>query len=309
MDYRTLLLARAYAKVNLTLSVGPPEPPGAPREGMHPIASWITCIELHDDLSFSRLLPGDQSRYQIVAEPDAPRPDPINWPPEEDLAVRAHQLLEREARRPLPVRITLRKRIPAGTGLGGGSSDAAATLMSLNRMFGLGLSAERLATLSLELGSDVGFFIDEQLLDHIGAEHAAPRPALVGGFGERVQRLAPLQVPSMVLVIPPFSCSTAKVYARHDQLGGSTLRTQDVQALAAEPTPDPARLFNDLAPAVESLEPRLINLRSRIAELTRFPVHMSGSGSALFLLGAGAQHAAAIRNDLPGVAAFVTRPI
>lgn len=311
MDFRTLLLARAHAKVNLALSVGPPRPQGDAAAGLHPIASWMACVELYDDISYSRLLPGDQSRYQVVGETDAPRHDPVDWPPEADLAVRAHKILEQEAGRPLPVRITLRKRIPVGGGLGGGSSDAGATLVGINRMFALDLPLSRLRELSMELGTDIAFFLDEEVF---AGSRAAPRPAVVTGIGEHVERTARIGG-HLVLIVPPFPCPTEAVYRAYDQLGPSALREEQVRALAEAGEPDPSMLFNDLERAAEAVEPRLGELRQRLRELLGRSVHMSGSGSTLFVFaeatGPNAADAIAdrVQTALPGVAAVATRLI
>lgn len=311
MDFRTLLLARAHAKVNLALSVGPPRPEGDPAAGLHPIATWMACVELYDDISFSRLLPGDQSRYQVVGETDAPRHDPVDWPPEADLAVRSHKMLEELAGRPLPVRITLRKRIPVGGGLGGGSSDAGATLVGINRMFGLDLPLSRLRELSMALGTDIAFFLDEEVF---GGKRAAPRPAVVTGIGERVER-AERVAGHLVLIVPPFACPTEAVYRAFDRLGPSALREEQVRALAAAGAPDPSMLFNDLEHAAEQVEPRLGELRRRIRELLGRTAHMSGSGSTLFVFAeATGPNTADVLADrvqaaLPGVAAVATRLI
>ena len=168
----------APAKVNLALSVGDAEPAerdGArnPRAGWHPIASWMVCVDLMDRV---RVTPGSEgSTHRIAWAEDAPRPTPIDWPVEKDLAVRAHRALERRVGRTLPCAVAVEKRIPVGGGLGGGSSDAAAALLALREAFDLPLSDAELAAVGAGLGSDVAFFVD--------AEHG---PGVVTGFGEGV---------------------------------------------------------------------------------------------------------------------------
>ena len=105
------------AKLNLALAVGPPRP-----DGLHPICSWMTTIDLADELTITRLPPDRLSRYAILWHAEARRPREIDWSITKDLAVRAHLALERHCERALPLQMKLEKRIPLGSGLGGGSS-------------------------------------------------------------------------------------------------------------------------------------------------------------------------------------------
>jgi 4-diphosphocytidyl-2-C-methyl-D-erythritol kinase len=276
---------RAYAKVNLALSVGPPVAGGA-KAGYHPIASWVHAVSLWDDVevevapSESRGLsrrPARESTFDIDWADDAPRPSEIGWALDRDLAVRAHRLLEAAAGEPLPVRVRVRKRIPVGAGLGGGSSDAAAVMLGVNEVYGLGLPALRLAALSAEIGSDVAFFLDE------GAGGEPPRPGLVTGFGEQVERVPPV-AGELTLYFPEFGCPTAEVYRAYDA-APVALREADVAALARADVLDAGRLFNDLLPAAERVRPELGALRGRIRATSGAPVHLSGSGSTLFVVG------------------------
>ncbi|MEQ9094513.1 MAG: hypothetical protein RLN63_10440, partial [Miltoncostaeaceae bacterium] len=132
---------RARPKLNLRLDVGPP---GA--DGYHPVASLMVELDgLHDDVV---LRAADRRRVDC---PEAPGPANLAWS--------ALDALEREVGRPLPVAVTIRKRIPAQAGLGGGSSDAAAVLRGAERLFGLGLGAARLREVAARVGSDVPFFV------------------------------------------------------------------------------------------------------------------------------------------------------
>jgi 4-diphosphocytidyl-2-C-methyl-D-erythritol kinase len=287
---------RAYAKLNLALSVGPPLPPGDVHAGMHLIASWMHAIDLYDTVE---VVPG-ASGFHVEWAADAPRPSPVDWPPEKDLALRALRLLEREAGHSLHVALRLSKRIPVGGGLGGGSSDAAAAMLGINEALSLGIAVPRLVTLSRQLGSDIAFFLD-------GAVGAPPRPALVAGLGDRIQRLSPASGWA-VLIIPPFGCPTGPVYKAYDSLGPRPLRESDVGTLTGAPRPDPAGLFNDLTAAAEHVQPALRALRQR-ASRANAPIHMSGSGSTLFVLApdrpAANRLRAALQKALPD-AAFAT---
>lgn len=285
---------RAYAKVNLCLAVAPPEPPGSPRAGWHRIASWFHAIDLWDDVE---LLPATSTSYHRSWAPDAPRPAPIDWPEDKDLAVRAHRLIESLVDRPLPIELRLTKRIPTGGGLGGGSSDAAAVMVALNTAFSLALDTAALRAAAARLGSDVAYFIPDPAVAAAGAgsapaapKHltAPPPPAIVTAFGDQIAPAARAVGP-ITLILPPFGCATPAVYKAFDTLGPAPFRDAQVIALAADPltrleaSAIAPRLFNDLAPAAEAIEPRLAALRRQL-EQAGHTVHMSGSGSTLFLI-------------------------
>lgn len=271
------------AKLNLALAVAPPLGPAAgPKRGYHPICSWFAAIGLADDLTLEALPVGTESRYAITWAPDAPRPSPIDWPIDQDLAVRAHRLVEQHARRALPVAMTLRKRTPVGGGLGGGSSDAAGMIRGLDALFALGLSAPHQHALAATLGSDIAFF-----LDHAASIDAPPRPALVTGLGEELRRLE--RVPAWaVLIIPAFGCPTGPVYKAFDADFPPRFRQDEVFALVesaiARGRIDSRALFNDLARPAEAVAPALAGLRRDAALAAAAPLHVTGSGSTLFAL-------------------------
>lgn len=263
---------RAYAKINLALSVGPPFPAGCADAGMHPIASWMHAIDLFDDVEVEAQPAGSIDHYDIRWTPSAPRRSIVDWPLDQDYAVRAHRLLEAHTRKRLPVNLSVVKRIPVGAGLGGGSSDAAAALLLINSVFNLGLSTAELTTLSRTLGSDVAFFLDDP----------PPRPAIVTGAGsiiERIERVAG----HILLILPNFPCPTGEIYKAFDRVNHHQLREPDVRSLARAGWVESRTLFNDLDQAAEAFEPRLSALRASIRKAAGQPVHMTGSGSALFI--------------------------
>ncbi|HVZ93027.1 MAG TPA: hypothetical protein VG797_00810 [Phycisphaerales bacterium] len=270
--HRAKVRRLAPAKINLALAVGPPRT----GDGLHPVCSWMHPIGLADELFVTRLEDDRLSRYAILWHDDAPKKSPIDWSITKDLAVRAHLLLEETVGRSLPVQLKLDKRIPVGGGLGGGSSDAAAMLLAIRDLFELDLPHERLVELALKLGSDVAFFLGEG-------------PGIVEGVGERVERTPPISGHA-VLIIPGFGCPTGPVYRAFDELTASrshAMRERDVRALAMQGhiAAGGADLFNDLAPAAERIAPPLAELRARLREaLNGTPVHVTGSGSTLFLL-------------------------
>lgn len=285
----------AYAKLNLALWVGPPLPSGD-RAGFHPVCSWMSCIDLCDEVTVEPLDAPAPSPLTVAWAADAPRPTPVDWTPERDLAVRALRALEARTERPLPARLRVLKRIPVGSGLGGGSSDAAAVLRAANRAFGLRLDDAVLRSIAAGLGSDVPFFIDSP-------EDAPARPAIVSGLGDSVDRVA--RVPAdVLLVVPPFACATADVYRAFDRFadqGPSHARiSRGAPAVArGEPEDDALvrrraakaieihrvegrSLFNALTPAAMSVEPRLRPLLSAVANATNCHTRLTGSGSCVF---------------------------
>jgi 4-diphosphocytidyl-2-C-methyl-D-erythritol kinase len=265
-DSRSIVV-RAPAKLNLALSVGPP---GADR--MHPIASWMVTVDFADDLHLTRLDAGRDSLYAIVWSPDAPRPSDIDWPIQRDLAVRAHLALERHVGRPLPVRMKLEKRIPVGGGLGGGSSDAAAMLRGVRELHGLAVSDGELAEIARGLGSDVPFLV-------------RGGSAIVEGLGERLEHHERLPDVHAVLAFPAAACPTGPVYGKFDLLRpDASLQAARVRALASAATLAHDAPFNDLAEPAIAVTPSLADEIAEIAGLSGRRVHVSGSGSTLFVL-------------------------
>lgn len=181
----------APAKLNLFLHVTGRRP-----DGYHLLQTVFTFIDLADRLHFTLRDDG-----RIVRETDVP-----GVPHDQDLIVRAARLLQQHAppgsNAAAGVTVRVDKHIPAGGGLGGGSSDAASTLMALNRLWGCGLSREALQALGLTLGADVPVFIFGQA-------------AFAEGVGEALQA-CPVPQAVYVLFIPTISVATATVFASPD---------------------------------------------------------------------------------------------
>jgi len=284
---RSILTLSAPGKINLALAVAPPSPDPA-HAGKHPITSWMMPISLADDLTLMRLPDDYFSRYAVFWAEDAlvhGTKREVDWSISKDLAVRAHRSLEAYTGRALPIQLKLEKRIPAGSGLGGGSSDAAATLIACDLLFDLHLSHSELLTLAAALGSDVPFFI-----------HRAA--ALIEGMGDRITLLAGPDEPAIdsmhaALCVPDFPCPTGPVYRAFDALAAPpsppasdfAARAEAIRALAsARGRLDPAAPFNDLAAAAHAHEPRLAERMHAAALIAERPVHLTGSGSAFFVL-------------------------
>ena len=187
----------AAAKVNLGLKVL-----GWRADGFHALDSVVALLGLGDEVTLEK---ASATTLEIVGDGVDVAALPADA--EANLAVRAARLVEREAGRPLPTRIAIRKRIPLGGGLGGGSTDAAATLRGMNDLWGLGLPRARLLALGAALGSDVPLF----LLDGT---------VRMSGRGERVERLPMPSAPPLwvVLANDGTHCPTPRVYAEWDRL-------------------------------------------------------------------------------------------
>jgi 4-diphosphocytidyl-2-C-methyl-D-erythritol kinase len=277
----------APAKINLHLRVGPRR-----EDGFHPLLTWMTTVSLFDTLELSNVDPpggggiGGGAAGLSLATNDPTLPvDARNLVARAAAALADTRLpgrlggLRRVGEGPLTgkrVSAFLHKRIPAGAGLGGGSSDAAATLVGLNRLWRMELSADELAQIGAALGSDVPFFL-----------HGPS--SVCSGRGEVVR---PIEVPAAqwaLLVMPNVAVSTAAAYAAFDAMG-----LGDEQAVVNEPDWSTwvrldasnllQRLVNDLEPAAFAVEPSVGQLRASLEAKLNRPVRMSGSGSALFTL-------------------------
>ena len=285
---------QAPAKLNLCLSVGPPGP-----DRMHPIASWMVTIDLQDEVELQRLEAPSLSMYAVQWHRQAPRKPEIDWPMSRDLAARAHQALERHVDRPLPVRMKIEKRIPLGSGLGGGSADAAAVLRGTNELFELGLGVDELAEIGSGLGSDVPFLV------HGGS-------AIVEGLGERIDVQPELPELHAVVAFPDLHCSTAAVYGWFDDLaeenGDAGIRAEAVRRIATGARLLPEEPFNDLAGPALQTAPRLADHLEDLARLAERPAHVTGSGCAIYTVCDQAIHAEALatavfdRLGLPAIA-------
>jgi 4-diphosphocytidyl-2C-methyl-D-erythritol kinase len=287
----------APAKINLHLRVGPPR-----RDGFHPLLTWMVTAGLFDTLTFVRhatprtadddKLTGDatggianfaltcsdpalptDSAGNLVTRVAAALADTLSRVGEGSTARGASS-----ARETGRVSAFLHKRIPPGAGLAGGSSDAASTLVALNRIWRVGWSMSRLARFSERFGSDLSFFFAET------------GSAICTGRGEVVRPIAPPDICRWaILVLPNFSLPTPDVYRRFDEMRGGDERSiseePDWPAWSRLPAAElMPRLINDLEPAAFSLRPPLAELRGALETKLSRPFRMSGSGSSLFSL-------------------------
>jgi 4-diphosphocytidyl-2-C-methyl-D-erythritol kinase len=250
-----MLTVYAPAKVNLVLEVLGKD------NGYHRISSVVQSIDLCDALNFEL----DKEMDFECDEPKLRR---------DNLVMRAAKLLKESSGCDLGARIELRKHIPWGAGLGGSSSDAAATLLALNELWGLMMPLSRLAGLAFELGSDVPFFI------HGGT-------ALVEGKGERVRPQPPLPSTSFVLLVPPSPRVEGKTKQMYGRLRVADFtRGEFVQAtllsLRQGERPDPGVMFNVFENVASDFFPSLDKHRAILEEVGAPRAYLAGSGPCLF---------------------------
>ena len=263
-------MLRASAKVNLALEVL-----GKRGDGYHEIATVLQAVDLFDRLTVE------------TADTLSLRADDPELPTDEgNLVMRAARLLQKTAGIEKGARIELQKRIPVAAGLGGGSSDAAATLWGLNRLWGLRWPRARLQDLAVELGMDVPFFL--------GTGRAVAR-----GRGERLQTLPGGGGYALVLVNPRAPLSTREVYGRvpagwHAEPTGTervieALRRRNVATLAAA-------LTNNLERVVEPVLPVIGRMKAALLAAGALGAIMSGSGPTVFGLARSLDHARQVRS-------------
>ncbi|MDO4936460.1 MAG: 4-(cytidine 5'-diphospho)-2-C-methyl-D-erythritol kinase [Sutterellaceae bacterium] len=238
----------APAKFNLFLHVT-----GRRDDGMHLLESIFVLVDLIDTLTF-----------EILSEPEIVRTGDVVGDVNQDLCVRAAKLLQEETGCTLGAKIDVKKRIPSGAGLGGGSSDCATTLMALNRLWNLGLTNERLMKLGNRLGADVPFFI-------FGTS------ALARGTGNVLEKI---EVPEShwAMIMPETPTSTQLIFRDPDL-------TRDTKSLKIALLSDQIRLRwpelpgkNDLQAVAVRVNPRIQTALDALGSEAR----MTGSGSAVF---------------------------
>lgn len=272
-------------KINLTLAVGRPRP-----DGLHPITSLMLGLSpgFADELTIQAIDLGP-SQFDLAFAEDAPVVQRVDWPIESDLAYRAHQLVEAAIGRPLPIRARLLKRIPTGSGLGGGSSDAAGMLIGLNRLFNLALTDQQLVQMATQIGSDVGFAVQVLL----------GRPAAwVTGTGDQIEPLLPRDTLHLLLLFPPASCPTGKVYRVYDELNGGASFDPDARPwIGDQPVLNEIKPSNDLAQAAYQVSPVMQDFARKLRTMGLEPF-VTGSGSAMYLICRDAEAALQLQTRL-----------
>jgi 4-diphosphocytidyl-2-C-methyl-D-erythritol kinase len=237
------LILPAPAKLNLFLHILGRRP-----DGYHELQTLFQFLDHGDELGFRRREDG-----QIRLHTDVP-----GVPHDSNLIVRAARRLQEQSGTRLGADIWLDKRLPMGGGIGGGSSDAATTLVGLNHLWGLGWSEDRLAELGLALGADVPVFV-------------RGRAAFAEGVGEQLTPVSP-EEPWYLVLAPQVSVSTAEIFSDPEL-------TRDTPAIRVRSLPEGGG-HNDCQPVVEK---RYSEVRNALKWLNNFvQARMTGTGACVF---------------------------
>lgn len=254
---------RAPAKINLRLRVV-----GKRADGYHLLDTIIVPVSLYDELEIKLgMAPAHQESGDELIKITCD--DPAVPVGEENLAYRAAQLIMKNRRRVQAVHIHIRKSIPLGAGLGGGSTDAAATLVGLNRLLKPRLSFSKLEKIALTLGADVPFFI-------------RARPARARGIGERLSRLGGLPRIWLVIIYPGFPVSTAWAYRNLGAKLTKPIANTSIATSLKSFDKLSSLLENDLESVTLSQYPEIGVLKQKLLREGAPRVLMSGSGSSVF---------------------------
>ena len=251
----------AYGKVNLTFEVL-----DRLDDGYHLVTTVMQTIALADRLHFET-----NDELSVECEyPELAGDQNLVWKAAVELAKAGN--IQPEAK------ITIEKRIPVGMGLGGGSSDAATALLGLNRLWGLGFSTEKLATIAAGLGSDVSFFL-------------WGGTALAQGKGEQISQLTSLPPLAMTLVFPSLVIpnKTASMYSRltRAQFSDGGVTRQMIQILTSgQFVRESMRglIFNAFSEVSARTYPELLEMCREIADQGGPVMHLCGAGPALFTI-------------------------
>jgi 4-diphosphocytidyl-2-C-methyl-D-erythritol kinase len=265
----------SFAKINWTLDIR-----GRRADGYHELRTLLQTISLADELTFE---PAEQGIEIVCTHPDVPCD-------ETNLVHRAARAFQAFTGVTQGVRITLDKRLPVAAGIGGGSSNAATTLLALQRLWNRRLAPRELVALGATLGADVPFFF-------LGGT------ALGVGRGDEVYPLADIRVECLLLINAGIAVSTKEVYGnlppdltKPDTLTKMPLSFEAAHAAVTQSDELPV-LHNDLENPVFARHPLLAEIRRRLIQAGARGVLMSGSGSTLFAIFDSEQTRSMARRD------------
>ena len=253
------MTTRAYAKINLNLRLGPRRP-----DGYHPIDTFFVRVNVFDTLHADITTDGN-----CTLSIDG---DSRLSAGEDNLVIRAARAVQKYAPKGAGVALRLDKKIPQGAGLGGGSSDAASTLLLMRKLWGTHHSEEDLALLGAELGSDVPFFLQ-------------PHAAHATGRGEILEPVPLRDLPWALLIHPGFPSPTAQAYAEYAKRPGPGQEGPPLLLIQRDRSELTLRPRNDLERPVEG---KFLWIRSAREWLEKqsgvMTARMSGSGSTVFAI-------------------------
>jgi len=242
------------AKINLFLKITGKRP-----DGYHDLVSLMCCVGLYDTVSLTF---GVKETSVFCYHPDVPED-------ETNLAFAAASLFFNTLNVNDGVKISIEKQIPVGAGLGGGSSNAAAVFLGLNRYYGYPFSPEKSISMGRSIGADVPFFIFR-------------KPAIVSGIGDKLNAYQGLESFKILLVFPGFGISTAKVY-KNLNLGLTNCKKKLKSFFSNKQSFDPGcHLCNDLEPTAASMHPGIFTAKEALLKHGALGALMSGSGSTVF---------------------------
>jgi 4-diphosphocytidyl-2-C-methyl-D-erythritol kinase len=294
------VLLNSYAKLNLSLVVL-----GKRKDGYHEIKTVLERIDLCDKIT---LIPRPDAQIRIFCKYPGVPTDNSN------LAYKSAEFLQKKFNLKKGVDIGIKKLIPPGAGLGGGSSNAAAVLLGLNKMWRLNKSRPFLAKIGARIGSDVPFFI----YDHSFA--------LARGRGEKIRQIGPFKKIKFwhVIVYPGINTPTKLIYSYYDKLPSFRLTAPHSYVIlntplepllrkisAAKPGLNAVKrglsafsrdfLKNDLEKAAFALYPQLARIKKKMISFGCEYVSMSGSGSSIFALVTSKNDAHSLAKNLKAV--------
>ncbi len=249
---------RAPAKINLSLRVV-----GKRRDGYHLLDTIMVPVSLYDEIEISRPTARGRRGLQVTCD------HPLVPSGKRNLVYRAAVLLLGARANKVPLHIRIRKKIPVGAGLGGGSSDAAATLLALNRILHLKKSRRQLLSLAVLLGADAPFFI-------------SGRPARARGIGERLKPLGHAPRWWSVILYPGFPVSTRWAYKALSFKLTKAIGNTSLNRFKWRREELSRWLVNDLEQVVLRRYPRIAHLKERLIQEGAAGALMSGSGSSVF---------------------------
>lgn len=253
------IILNAPAKINWSLYIL-----NKREDGFHNIVSLLQCIDLYDTISFE-----ESGSIELITDMDLPV--------EQNIIFRTAILLQKHSGMNRGVRITLEKRIPSGAGLGGGSSDAACTIIGLNKLWGLSMGIDEMKSIGAKLGSDVPFFFHCPI-------------AIARGRGDILTPLSISEPFALLIVKPHLSISTAWAYEElynrrkltkmnesinNIQLIFNSLKERNFSILSSF-------VQNDFEDVVIRQHPVIGTIKRRLLDAGAFLALMSGSGSTVF---------------------------